>query len=359
MAEHGIPHAMKIISIQEGYQRKFARQAQAPWLELHANGHCAHIGKISPGCLSCFTNIHTWMIRLGHDVGLPDVCNRNCLHCFGPHQVAQDYAPPADWQLTGAVKRDILRQLAATRSNPMRPPHIPCYGFTGLCEPLFYMPVIREYMHFFREEIDLVVGQRGWAKIYTNGTLLNASTICELRDLGFDEVRVNPTASGFSPRVYRAIGLLVKHLPTVTVEVPVWPHYREQFLAMLPILADLGIDHLDLCQVEVWNKEAQRKIARAYPDAELYQGHFMMLDDGGLVEALMHEVVERKYPYSVIDCNAFVKQSNHSAQARALNFTDRYEDVFAPNGRPEPAGDAESEEHPFSCPERQEDEGTS
>ena len=33
------------------------------------------------------------------------------------------------------------------------------------------------------------------------------------------------------------------------------------------------------------------------------------MDDGGLVEDIMREVLEKGYSYSVIDCNGFVKQS--------------------------------------------------
>ena len=33
----------------------------------------------------------------------------------------------------------------------------------------------------------------------------------------------------------------------------------------------------------------------------------MCIDDGGLCETLMKEVIDKEYDYSVIDCNAFVK----------------------------------------------------
>ena len=243
---------MKIISIQEGYQRKFARQANAPWLEFHVHGHCVHVGRVSPGCLSCFANTPGFTLRLGQDAGLPDVCNRNCRTCFGPHEVAQDYAPPHDWQLDEHRKQELrhhFQRMAAILPTPV-PGAFPVYGITGRCEPLFYLPVIRQYLAFLREEADALLGRRGWAKLYTNGTLVTETIARELRDLGFDEVRVNPSASGFSARVYRAIAMLAKYLPTVSVEVPVWPPMRDGLFAMLPRLADLGVRHLDLCQVE-------------------------------------------------------------------------------------------------------------
>lgn len=41
---------MRMLSVQELFCRKLARQETIPGLEFHASGHCVHVGKLSPGC---------------------------------------------------------------------------------------------------------------------------------------------------------------------------------------------------------------------------------------------------------------------------------------------------------------------
>jgi hypothetical protein len=59
----------------------------------------------------------------------------------------------------------------------------------------------------------------------------------------------------------------------------------------------------------------------------------MMLDDGGMVEDIMQEVINKKYSYSVIDCNAFVKQVNRNECMkkcfRDFCATDKLDDIFS------------------------------
>jgi hypothetical protein len=300
--------AMRLLDIQEAYTRKFERQAGVPGLELHAAGHCAHIGALSPGCYGCFAPTATWGVRLGEDVGLPNVCNMDCPHCFREHEVRTTYEPPPGWTLPQKAKDEVL--LHFMRFSRLKSLFV-LYNFSGVSEPLFYVPVISQYLNYFRNVIEKdILATRGWAKLYTNGTRLDRDMAMRLRDMGCDEVRVNPSASGFSKEVYRNIETAAACLPVVTVEVPSWPLYRKQLLEMLPIIANLGVRHLDVCQVEILNLESLARVRRLLPDADVYQGHWMMLDDGGMVEEIMRTAIANAYPYSVLDCNAFVKQVN-------------------------------------------------
>ena len=183
------------------------------------------------------------------------------------------------------------------------------YEFSGVCEPLLYLPVLEEWMRFLRGVVDPFMGTKGWAKVYTNGTLLNLENILKLQALGFDEVRVHPGATSFSEAVYQNMRLAVKHIPVVTVETPSWPAHREKLIEMLPVIEDIGIKHLDICQIEITSKRQLEKIEKAMGKVELYQAFYPVMDDGGLVEDIMREVLRKGYSYSVLDCNGFVKQS--------------------------------------------------
>ncbi len=78
---------------------------------------------------------------------------------------------------------------------------------------------------------------------------------------------------------------------------------------MLPIIEDIGVKHLDICQIEITGEEQLRKTENAIGEIELYQAFYPMMDDGGLVEDIMREVLDKGYSDSVIDCNGFVKES--------------------------------------------------
>jgi len=242
-------------------------------------------------------------------VGLPDVCNKDCVYCFEPHAVRHDYMPPEGFSL-GNEWQDIVRKhLAQEKQMITTDAKMQYYEFTGVCEPLFYISILEELMRFFRNVVDPFMGTRGWAKVYTNGTLLNLDNILRLKDSGFDEVRVHLGATDFSSSVYDNLTLAVKYIPTVTVETPSWPPHREKLFEMLPLIRDIGVRHLDICQIEIVSKAQLDRIEKALGNIELHQAFYPVMDDGGLVEDIMGEVSEKGYTYSVLDCNGFVKQS--------------------------------------------------
>jgi pyruvate formate-lyase activating enzyme-like uncharacterized protein len=254
---------------------------------------------------------------LGRDVGLPDVCNRDCVYCFEPHEIANDTVVPADWRLPEEWKESIRNRLWIEKGKITTENKMQYYEFTGLAEPLLYLPVIAELMKFLRGEVDPFMGTRGWAKLYTNGILLDRANILKLKELGFDEIRVHPGASSFSKEVYANMRLAAQHIPTLTVETPAWPLHREKLFEMLPLIQDIGIKHLDICQIEITGQKQLEQIEKALGEVVIYQAFYPMVDDGGLVEDIMREVLAKGYTFSVIDCNGFVKQSRSAFTNRS------------------------------------------
>lgn len=330
---------MKLINLQEAFSRKIKRQQQLaekfPAAQLHCGGYCFHIGKISPGCIGCFHHGEKIFVigpRVGEDADLPNVCNFACPHCFpskNGNYVAGAYAVPLNWQLSAEKKQNYLN---IANRNPQQIEYL-IYNFSGTeSEPLYYLPVIEQYMKFAINELEPILKKRGYAKVYTNGVFLNDSRIKQLADMRIDEIRVNITADGFSRKVYDNMVKAAKQIPNITVEVPLWEPYRKGLFEMLPILEDLGVKHLDLCQIEMKNKQALDKISQALPDdAEYFQvgGEMLNVDDNGLCEELMQEILEKGYSYSVIDCNAFVKLVyKYSEYANGVTFDP---EVFALN----------------------------
>ena len=302
---------IRIIPIQEAYKTKIERQEKLEGLKFKSYGSCAYVGAdISPGCYGCFhSDAYYCGFMLGRDVGLPDVCNRDCVYCFEPHEVRQTPIVPNGWRISEEWKDSIKKHLIEEKLRITTDCKMQYYEFSGVCEPLLYLPVLEELMRFLRDVVDPFMGTRGWAKVYTNGTLLNRDNILKLKDLGFDEVRIHPGATNFSQEVYENMKLAVKHIPTVTVETPSWPPHRKKLFEMLPIIEDIGVKHLDICQIEITSRKQLERIGKALGEIEIYQAFYPVVDDRGLVEDIMREVLEKGYCYSVIDCNGFVKQS--------------------------------------------------
>lgn len=102
---------------------------------------------VSPGCYGCFhSDAYYCGFMLGRDVGLPNVCNRDCTYCFEPHQVRQDSVVPEGLRL-GEEWRDMIRKYLTEEKQMITTDcKMQYYEFTGVCEPLLYLPVIEQWM---------------------------------------------------------------------------------------------------------------------------------------------------------------------------------------------------------------------
>jgi len=95
------------------------------------------------------------------------------------------------------------------------------------------------------------------------------------------------------------------------VETPSWPPHKKKLFEMLPRIDDLGVNHLNLAEIEITRYNYNR-IAKILPKGEIYQCYEMHLYDGGLAYDIIEEVLRKKYSYSVLDCNCFVKSIQRS-----------------------------------------------
>jgi len=290
---------MRLISIQEAFRRRFERQASMSGLEFHASGHCVHVGKLSPGCYSCFA-----ANTLRGNFLLGSRCNRNCDYCYG--SAGED--PPAMQSRDERLRKKAVLLRGALRLD--RRYEAVVISFTGGGEPLMQMDALQDYMHFYRG-LEPRMNVRPWYYLYTNGILADRDMLMKLKEMGFDEIRFHLGASDFAEGVYRNMEEAVSILDTVTVETPAWPPHRQKLFEMLPILEEIGVRHLNLGQVEITESNRGR-IAEVLPDAEIFQCYNIHLDDHGLVYDIMEEVLRKGYRFSVLDCSAFVKSIQRS-----------------------------------------------
>jgi pyruvate formate-lyase activating enzyme-like uncharacterized protein len=284
--------AMRMLPIQDVLTRKFARQAAIPQLECHASGHCAHFGRISPGCLKCFI-----ADNFSINIPLGPECNAKCVYCYG----GLKDRTPSDGEIM-AIKTRLLQK---ARKHGAQEGIIPTISFTGGGEPLLSIGLIERYMQYCKG-VEKHLTRKPWYYVYTNGIIADEPMIRRLADLGFDEIRFHLGASDFARKVYRNLETAVKYIDTVSVETPAWPPHRKKLFAMLPILEETGVKHLNIGEIEI-DPFNMKTIDAALPDAEVYQFYAIHLYDGGLVYDLMEEIVAQRYSFSVLDCSAFVK----------------------------------------------------
>ena len=293
---------MKILPIQDVYVRKFERQKRIKELEYHAAGHCVHIGKISPGCISCFVPD-----KYSRNISAGPYCNCTCDYCAsGAAWHSVDKKVEAQHSLRFEMDSIALKKEALLPDyNPKK------ISFSGGGETLKYLDTITLYMNLF-QNIHKQLKSKPWYFLYTNGLLATESNLKTLKDLGFNEIRFHLGASNFSEKVYDNMYKAVKYIKTVSVETPAWPFHRKELFEMLPRIQDIGVKHLNITEPEI-NTNNFEAISKLVPDGEICQCGELQLYDNGLVYDLMEEVIRNKFTFSVLDCNCFVKSMQRTA----------------------------------------------
>jgi hypothetical protein len=315
---------MKYITSSQANLKKLSRQIKlhhySDKAQFHCGHNCFHIGKVShafwPNFLKQDT-VFSWKIELGAESGLPNVCNFDCHFCSIPifseinkiENYIGNYVTPDEWEMKPVWKESIKK------GYKDRGPEYLHYMFTGQeAETLFYMPCIEQHMDFFINEIEPIDNIKGYGIVSTNGIYLNNENIQRLKNARIDEVNVNVNASFFDKsgttvkEVYKNIKETVKHIPVVSVSCPLWLPQRKELFEMLPILNDIGVKHLYLLTVEAIHPLHLKRMLKHLPKditcCKMDPG-VVVVNDNGLCEELMKEVIDKNYNYSVLDSNHF------------------------------------------------------
>ncbi len=319
---------MKYITSHQANLEKLSRQIElhqySDKAQFHCGGNCFHIGKLSHASWPDFLKqgkVLNWKLEVGAHVGLPNVCNFNCDFCSIPivseiekiENYIGNYVTPDEWKIKPVWKESITKHYKNVGPEYLH------YMFTGQeAETLFYMPCIEQYMDFFINEIETIDNIKGYSIVSTNGIYLNNENIQRLKDARIDEVNVNVNASFFDDsgtsvkEVYKNMEETAKHIPVVSVNCPLWLPQRKELFEMLPILNDIGVKHLYLATIEaLYPLHLERMFKHLPKDTTWYKieipNQHIMIDDNGLCEELMKEVIDKNYDYSVLDLNRFTR----------------------------------------------------
>ena len=204
---------MKLVSRDYVISLKQERRRNLP-LEYHVNGDCIHIGKISPGCRTCFDQMcSAFHVYSGVE------CNLNCPVCYySPHRNDKE---PRVKEILEQQRKELDRLF----KSPHFKPEIVSYSCEG--ESLLYPWIIKEYSNLFKENRP---DQNIYFYIYTNGLLADQKMLDFLKECNISEMRFHISASGFSEKVFQNM-IAAKNMGfIITVEEPGLPENRDSII---------------------------------------------------------------------------------------------------------------------------------
>ena len=278
---------MYIVDYRQILKEKYNRQKQISDLQIHNEGNCVHIGQVSPGCYGCVA--HTGCDR---SVFIGKKCLFHCPMCYYPSFNGQEDV--------GNTINDLKTFYFQKKQDPNYHPTNITFNSEG--EPLLYLDSFLQISPII-SEIEKERGIKIHKRIYTTGVLLDQEKIDKIKQLDVEEIRFHLSASNFDPKLYGIIQLAKQNGFRITVEEPAWPLHRDKLFQCLPILDEIGIDHLNIDEIDITPDNIQT-INSFYPNGRMYKNLNYHLYDEGLVYDIMEEVIWHNYRYSVLDCNS-------------------------------------------------------
>lgn len=202
------------------------------------NGTKADCRNLSEGCRMCGAGLWSCLFINGR-------CNCKCFYC--PASQDEECLPT-----TNAVSFENPADYTA---------YLKHFGFRGASisggEPLLTPELTLSYISEIKKEL----GSDIYLWMYTNGSLATREIMISLRDAGLDEVRFDIGATGYDLSGLRtAVGVI----PVVTVEIPAVPEEKERLMALIPELAEMGVNHLNLHQLRLTPYNFERFMKRDY-----------------------------------------------------------------------------------------------
>jgi len=208
-------------------QRNAILDSLSEWVTSSFQGSKLHAGPLSPGCQICGNG------AFGCNY-ITNLCTRSCFYCPQDHSVGHEKPPRTDVFAFSSPDDHI---------HYLRTYQIRGVGFSG-GEPLLVLDKVLAHIAAIRQEF----GDSLHIWMYTNGDLADSNALESLSKAGLDEIRFD-----LSARNYDLSPLLVakKCIPTLTVEIPAIPEHFALLKDLLGEMEAVGVDFLNLHQLEV------------------------------------------------------------------------------------------------------------
>jgi uncharacterized protein len=250
-----------------------------------------HLGPLSPGCRICGEGRWSCLFINGK-------CNCRCFYCPTPQN---------------EIGVPTTNQVPFSRASDYAD-YVGHFDFGGVSisggEPLLTFE--RALKHIAAVRRKMGAGVHIW--LYTNTTLLNETSLLKLRDAGLDEIRMDISAAGYSlEKAQTAVGII----PCVTVEIPAIPEDHRRLAALLPVMRDLGVNHLNLHQLRLTPHNLANFRNRPY--TYLHGEKITVLESELTALALIQEACENGIGLPINYCAFVYKHRYQRAAARRRN----------------------------------------
>jgi len=255
-----------------------------------------HHGDLSPGCLACAEG--TWSCAFIHDK-----CNIDCFFCPGRQRNID-----ADSIKTGRIIFNNPEDYAD---------YIKIFGFKGVGisggEPLLVFDKLVRYIENIRKKS----GNNIYIWLYSNGKLADIEKLKKLKEAGLNEIRFNISGRNYDlASVRMAAGIIDK----VTVEIPAIPEDYETVKTLLPRLCEIGVNFLNLHQLEVFPGNYKNFVKRNY--ALLSASYSPVFASEVTALKLLKYAVDKKIKLPINYCSLAYK-NNIQLSGRRKRFASR------------------------------------
>lgn len=206
------------------------------------NGSKPYYGTLSPGCVTCIQG--TWSCLY-----LNSLCTRNCFFCPREKTEKKGMFPrPQDVDLGFPTVKDYIHYLETFPFQGI--------GISG-GEPFLAFERLTEYIREIRKRF----GKKHYIWMYTNGDLVTEERLALLDRIGLNEIRFDLAASEYD---LTPVKQAVKHIDTVTVEIPAIPEDVERVKELLRQFETMGVRHLILHQLMATEYNQEHFVDRGY-----------------------------------------------------------------------------------------------
>jgi len=233
------------IRFADGYQTKILNDKRAFLLEQLSDrvewglkGTKADCSGLSQGCRLCTEGSWSCLFING-------ICNCSCFYC--PSSQDEDCLPT-----TNSVSFESSMDYVA---------YLKKFNFKGASisggEPLLTFDRTLNFISEIKKEL----GDDIYLWMYTNGKLADEEKMLKLKNAGLDEIRFDIGALEYNlEKLKTAVGVI----PVVTVEIPAIPDEVEVLKKLIPELAEMGVNHLNLHQLRLTPYNFDKLTERGY-----------------------------------------------------------------------------------------------
>ncbi len=288
----------------EKKQAALARLA-ARGAHIRNGGASVSYGFLSPACVACTGEGGSETFSTTYK------CHRDCYFCFNRNQ------PDYKKYFEGGIPWESLLERSKEENETLA-----AVGLTG-GEPLLD----------FDESIALLTRAHelfpnAHTRLYTAGDLLTEEKAQALASVGLDEIRFSlkdDDAPALQRKVFDAIRLAKRYIPSVMVEMPIVPGSAERMQKILLELDEIGIDGINMLEFCFpfcyWDEFEKRGFALKDPPFDVmydygYSGGLAVAGSEEEILSLMEWAIDQKLSLGLHYCSL---DNKHRSEIRIKN----------------------------------------